>query len=375
MSDRRVAEAFPPGEFIKEELEARDWSQVELAEIIGREPKVINDLVKGKRGITPEIAKALGDAFGTSAQYWMNLQSSYELWRAKDADNAIARRARLYQLAPIKEMVKRHWLEMSESIDVLEERVKCFFSIQTLDEPVRFAHAARRGGKEITPSQMAWLFRARQLARAVHAKPFSDRSYEAGLEELRPLLPSLQETRHVPKVLAEAGIRFLVLEHLPQTRIDGVTFWLDSKSPVIALSMRLDRVDYFWYTLCHELRHVARRDGLKHDVMLDTDIVGSEVEAVDDVAEREADRFAAEFPIKRSDLEDFIARKGPLYGRQKITGFANRIGVHPGTVVGQLQFRGEVPWSSHRQMLDKVRHIVIGSALTDGWGQVPPSLS
>ncbi|HUT73484.1 MAG TPA: HigA family addiction module antitoxin [Armatimonadota bacterium] len=375
MTDRRIAEAFPPGEFIKEELEARDWSQVELAEIIGREPKVVSDLVRGKRAVTPEIAKALGDAFGTSAQFWMNLQSSYELWRAKDADDAIARRARLYALAPIKEMVKRHWLEMSESVAVLEERVRRFFSIQTLDEPIHFPHAARRGTKEITPSQEAWLFRARQLAHAAPASPFSARSFNNGLNELKGLLHSAQEVRHVPRVLAEAGIRFLVLEHLPQTRIDGVAFWLDDRSPVIVVSLRYKRIDWFWYTLCHELCHVARRDGLRHDVMLDTDIVGNEVESVADEAEREADHFATAFLVSPSDLDDFIQRTRPLYGRQKIIGFASRIGVHPGIVVGQLQFRGEVPWSAHRQLLEEVRPIVIGSALTDGWDQGAPALN
>ncbi len=376
MIKRRAAEAFPPGEFIKEELEARSWLQEDLAEIIGREPKVISDLVTGKRPISPELARALGDAFGTSAQYWMNLESSYRLWRAETDDTTIARRARLYGLAPIKDMVKRHWLEPSESVEVLEERVKRFFGVENLDEPIRLPHAARRGTKEITPAQMAWLFRARQLASAVPAKPFSAQSFKSGREELRELLPSAQEVSRVPRILSDAGLRFLIVEHLPQTRIDGVTFWLDDKSPVIALSLRYDRIDAFWHTLAHELGHVARRDGLRRlDVVLDTDIVGDQVEPATEQAEREADAFATDFLVKQSELEDFILRVRPLYGRQKILGFAGRIGVHPGLVVGQLQFRGEVPWSAHRQMLDKVRHIVIESALTDGWGQMVPVLS
>jgi len=376
MAERRVAEAFPPGEFIREELEARGWSQIELAEVIGREPKVVSDLTTGKRMITPDIAKALGDAFGTSAQYWMNLESLYQLWRAKAADDAISRRARLYQLAPIKEMVRRHWLEPSESIDVLEERVKGFFGTRNLDAPISLPHAARRGTHEISPSQMAWLFRARQLSRSVQARPFSAQSFKNGLSELRRLLPSVQEARHVPRVLADAGIRFLILEHLPQTRIDGVTFWLNEKSPVIVLSLRYDRVDAFWHTLAHELGHVERRDGLRHrSLMLDTDIVGDEVEPPEGDAEREADAFATSFLVKQSDLDDFILRVRPLYGREKIRLFANRIGVHPGIVVGQLQFRKEIPWSSLRQMLERVRHILIQSALTDGWGQVLPALS
>ena len=83
MAERKIAEVFPPGEFIKEELEARGWSQIDLSEIIGRQPNVVNEIIMGKRSITPETATALGEAFGTSAQLWMNLESAYQLWKSK----------------------------------------------------------------------------------------------------------------------------------------------------------------------------------------------------------------------------------------------------------------------------------------------------
>jgi HTH-type transcriptional regulator/antitoxin HigA len=377
MTKKKIAEVFPPGEFIREELEARNWSQIELAEIIGRQPNVISELIMGKRSITPETAKALGEAFGTSPQYWMNLESIYQLWHAKDTDNAIARRSHLYQLAPIKEMVKRHWIEPSENIDVLEKRVMRFFEIRKINEPIKFDCAARRGTQEILPSHKAWFFRARQLAYAVHAKTFSEHAFKNGLSQLKNLLASVPEVRHVPKILSEAGIRFLILEHLPQTRIDGVTFWLNNKSPVIVLSLRYDRIDSFWYTLAHELGHVKRRDGLKYNMILDTDLVGDKdcyLEQMANIknAEEEANYFATEFLVTHQALDNFISRVHPLYGKQKILNFANRLKVHPGIVVGQLQFRKEIPWLAYRQLLDKVRYILIQSALTDGWDQTIP---
>jgi len=371
MAERRAAEVFPPGDFIKEELESRDWSQTELAEIMGRSPKEISDLISGKRTISLEIARELGAAFGTSAQYWRNLDSSYQLGRSGVVHDAIVRRARLYQFAPIKEMVKRHWLEASENVAVLEKRVMQFYGASSLNERINLPHAARRGAHEISQAQWAWLFRAKQLARAVPAKPFSAQLFKHGLSELKNLLPSTQEVRHVPRLLGEAGIRFLVLEHLPKTRIDGVVFWLDAKAPVVVLSLRYDRIDCFWYTLAHELGHVERRDAWK----LDTDIVGEDAESSDEEVERQADSFAADFLVRQSDLDDFIRRIGPLYSTRRILGFASTMHVHPGIVVGQLQFRREVPWSAFRPMLDKVRHIVTQSALTDGWGQVPPALT
>ena len=63
--ERTPAEVFPPGEFIKEEIEARGWSQVEFAEIIGRPPRLISELIGAKRAVTPETAKGLAAAFGT----------------------------------------------------------------------------------------------------------------------------------------------------------------------------------------------------------------------------------------------------------------------------------------------------------------------
>jgi len=375
MSERKFAEVFPPGEFIQEELEARDWKQVDLADIIGCSPKVINELVLGKRSITPDTAKALGDAFGTSAQYWMNLESAYQLWKTQNADEAIARRSRLYSLAPIKEMTKRGWIEPSENVEVLETRVLRFFEIKSLDDKPEFSHAARKptSYSEITPAQLAWLFRARHLARAVHATSFTEQSLNDALNRLKTLLTNKEEIGRVPKILAECGIRLIVVEPLPKTRIDGVTFWLDEKSPVIALSVRFDRIDWFWHTLAHELGHINLEDGLKEQIKLDVDLVGDNALSFDQQTgnERLADIFATEFLVKQTELEDFIVRVRPLYGKLRIMGFARRLEVHPGIVVGQLQHRRQIQWSYYRDLLEKVRNIITQTALTDGWGHKP----
>ena len=73
------AEVFPPGEFIRDELEERCWTQSDLAKIMGRSQPAINEIISGKRSITPETAIALGSAFGTSAELWLNLESAFRL--------------------------------------------------------------------------------------------------------------------------------------------------------------------------------------------------------------------------------------------------------------------------------------------------------
>jgi HTH-type transcriptional regulator/antitoxin HigA len=239
-------------------------------------------------------------------------------------------------------------------------------------------YAMRQGGTgaDATPAQKAWIRRVRILARAIHAEPFTSASIETAIAKPRPLMRDAEETRHVPRVLAECGIRFLVIEHLPQTRIDGVCLWLDEQTPVIALSMRYDRLDYFWFTLLHELGHVLRQDGLTTPVA-DIDLVGEKASQTSMKPEIEqlADLFASERMIPRNELDNFIARGSPMFSKLKIQGFSIRLGVHPALVIGQLQHRGAIHWTHSREYLVKVRDIVISSALIDGWGQILPNIA
>lgn len=86
MTSRPVAEVFPPGDFVREELEARGWSQTHLAEIIGRPIQTVNMIINGKKAITAETALQLAKALGTSAELWMNLEATYRLARARAAE-------------------------------------------------------------------------------------------------------------------------------------------------------------------------------------------------------------------------------------------------------------------------------------------------
>lgn len=381
MADRQIAEVFPPGEFIKDELDERGWSQLDLAEILGRDAILVNQLIKGKRSITPETAKGLGDAFGTGAQFWMNLESAYQLHKVTSGsgggDNTVARRAKLYEKFPVREMIKRNWIEPTDNIDVLEKRVCDFFDQPSVDEDSMFAYAALKKTSyqsESTTAQKAWMHRARHIARSMQVGKFSDKALAGALEQLKGLLLSPEEVRHIPRILSEAGIRFLIIEPLPGIRIDGVCFWLDPTSPVVALSLRYDRIDYLWFALMHELDHVKNKEGMDEPV-IDNDLVGDKALATKDKPEfeRRADAAACDALISKDLLEDFMFRVGPFYSKPKIVGFARLQRIHPGLVVGQLQHRGEISFAHNREILNKVRHIITPSAITDGWGNFQPA--
>lgn len=135
----------------------------------------------------------------------------------------------------------------------------------------------------------------------------------------------------------------------------------------MVLSFRYDRVDWFWHTLMHELGHVAHGDG-KTTATLDIRLVGSDAvnESEKTAEEIRADEFAVSRLIDQAELSDFVNRT-PVFSRLKIVGFAKRLGVHPGIVVGQLQHRKLVPYTNFRPLLTSVRSFILGSVLTDGW--------
>src|SRR5205085_3773275 len=94
----------PPGEFIRAELAKRGWGQADLAKVVGRPLPTINEIIQGKRAIMPEMAVALGTAFGTGAMYWLQKESAYRLSLVEQTDPETERRARLFEIAPVKEM-------------------------------------------------------------------------------------------------------------------------------------------------------------------------------------------------------------------------------------------------------------------------------
>ena len=73
------AEAFPPGEYLRDELTERGWTVAQLAGMMGRPSRVVLEILKAQIEITPDLAQALSEALGTSTQLWLNLEEAYRL--------------------------------------------------------------------------------------------------------------------------------------------------------------------------------------------------------------------------------------------------------------------------------------------------------
>jgi HTH-type transcriptional regulator / antitoxin HigA len=365
-----------PGYYIKEEMEARGWLQRDLAFIMGVPEQVVNMILSGKRGISPDMAKLLGEAFDVQAEFFANLQQAYDMAQARTPDPSVAARRNMQSKYPIREMIKRGWIEPSDA-SLLESQLVRFFCVETADEIPYMAHAAKKSKyeeREIPSAQLAWLFRIRQIARSVAAPPYSERALRAALRELEPLLLAPEEARHAPRILMEAGVRFILVEKLPGADIDGVCFWVN-ESPVIGMSARHDRIDNFWFVLRHEIEHVLNRDGQEDEVFdsLEGESASSTSLEISE-QERIANAAAANFCAPQDKFDSFMQRKHPFYYEKDVIAFARLHARHPGIVIGQMRRRLD-RYDYLSRHLAKIRQFVLPGAIADGWGQsVPVSL-
>lgn len=358
-----------PGEFIKEELDARGWSQRDLAFILGCQEQVVNVIISGKRGISSEMAKALGDAFAVPAELFSNLQRAFDLANARDPNPGIAKRARIQSEYPVREMIKRGWLEDTDA-SMLEAQMARFFNVSSINDVPHIDHAAKKTNyDEIPAEQLAWLFRAKQIAKSINVPvKYSEQSLMNVIARLKQLLIDPETIKEVPRMLSECGVIFVIVESLPGSKIDGVCFWLDD-TPVIGMSLRHDRIDNFWFVLRHELEHVLCNHGKSKEI-IDYDIFENiDTEIVEE--ERIANTAASNFCVPKNEMDSFVARKSPFFSERDMLAFAKIMRIHPGLIVGQLHARTR-RYDLFRKYLVKVRHLLIAVSIADGWGESFP---
>ncbi|GAB78780.1 HTH-type transcriptional regulator / antitoxin HigA [Austwickia chelonae] len=336
-----LAMAFPPGEFLAEELEARGWTQADFAEIIGRPAQLVSGIVSGKKEITRDTALDFAAAFNTSAEYWLNLQNLFEL-KLKQSDPAAASRAedvktraRMNELAPVAVLRRRGVLpegtlkeQVSALCDLLEIR-------SLTDEPTWAAAAKRQNhGSPVTPTQQAWVAITRGRARTMTVEGYDHDGLISRAEGLSRRVLAGSDFVGLPSLFAEVGVRLVYEEALPGSRIDGAAFLLngDPNQPVIALSGRGKRFDKVLFTLLHEVAHVVNGD-LDGPVPLIDEDGGSHSDR-----EEAANKKARGWCLPEEISPPVVIR------RPWVKAEATRLGVHPLLLVGRLQKEGKLDW-------------------------------
>lgn len=355
-STLRPAEVFPPSDYLREELEARGWTEVEFAQILDRPVQLVSEILNNRKEITAETALELGQALGTSAELWLNLQAVYRLSEARSMvdPSPVERRARLRNIVPVRELRKRGWIADTDNLDDLEASICSFLRIGSLDETPFQAIAARRTNDDevLTPEQTAWVARIRNLASQMEVSRHDADALERLALDIPRLLADPLELPNLQSWLADTGVALVVELPLRSSKIDGASFW-SGDTPVIGLSTRGNRFDGFVFTLLHEIAHLTRGDVSKESLpRVDENL------AHDDSAqgvEAEANKAAAEwiFPGGLDVPGDVTLAR--------IRDIAREYKVHPSLVVGRLQWMEKLTWNQYRRHIPRVRdHLGLG---------------
>ncbi len=353
----RPARVNPPGNLVARELEARGWSQKDLADIMGRPVQAINEIIRGTKQITAATAIELAGAFETTPEIWLNLETKYRLFMAEKSNknSAITQKSRLYSKVPVAEIIRRKWIPAEKNLTQLEKEVCRFLGINSIDDEPDLILSMRhsRDKQPHDTALTAWMARARNLAVSQSLTAGFRRSeIPALVKDLSLMMRFPEDVTKVKAALQAHGIRFVLVPHLPKTYLDGAAFFLDPKTeaqPVVALTMRYDRIDWFWFTLLHELAHLYKNHCTKNGFVLDGENIADNNSGFED----EANGAAGEWLIPTSEYAR--CREKFFSGTADIKAVALRVGRHPGIVLGRLQRDGIIPYSRHRSLLVRIK--------------------
>lgn len=337
--------AIHPGETIKDELEAREMSQAELAGLIGMEKTQLNEVIKGKRNITADMAILFEKALGIDADYWMTAQKNYELDLARIDERNQAKIQLMEEWNIWKEQIpvsffkKYKFLTGVPKQDI--ESVKQIYGIQHVDQFANFyassafAHYKKANTDKADRKHiLGWTKLISFLGSQQKVIAFKHQSKDALIKELRSIIfKNKNVVDESVELLASVGIKLVIHKNADKCPVDGVCLW-NGKNPLIGMSMRYSRLDNFAFTLFHELGHVYLHLVNNPDATFVDDL--DDTEHSKDLIEKEANDFAANSLIPENHWETFITSEKRMQDEFAIS-FANSIGIHPAVVKGRLK--------------------------------------
>jgi HTH-type transcriptional regulator/antitoxin HigA len=196
-------------------------------------------------------------------------------------------------------------------------------------------------------AQVAWVQRVKHLTRDQTVSGFDLERFKSALPSLLMLANKEQDVAQVPALFQSLGVHFVIVPHLLHTYLDGAAL-LFNDHPVVALTLRYNRMDSFWFTLLHEVAHIyaGHPNKMYLDNLDERDQDGDEIEA---------NQMASDWLIDPDLLSSFVRATEPYFSRAKILAFARRTNRHPGVVLGRLQHDDLVPYRNLRTLLVKVQ--------------------
>jgi HTH-type transcriptional regulator/antitoxin HigA len=346
--------AIPPGETIKEQISAKGITQKEFAQRMGYSEKHISQMLNGYAKLTQETALRLENVLGIPANFWNKLEAIFQedLTRIKN----IIRMEKEQEVAkeiPYNEMSKYGWVEKSRKSEERIQYLRRFFKVGSLEfiERVNIYSISFRildDGKASKYALLAWLQRGWNEASEMETKDFDIKKLNDSIDDLRKLV-KLNSEIFLPKmreICSDCGVAVVLVPHLPKTYAHGAASWINSNKAVIQLTIRGKTSDRFWFSFFHELAHILKHS--KKDIYISYNI-----DEGDDKSnpEKEADKIAGNILIPEKDFRTFIINQE--INRETIIKFAEETDIHPGIVVGRLQFDEYIPYSHFNDLKKK----------------------
>lgn len=341
-----------PIEAIRFRMEQQNLSQRDLVPFIGSRSKV-SEVLSGRRPLTLSMMRGLHSGLGIPARVLLQEREPTDL------DESPIQWDRF----PLREMVTRGWIE-EKILDYraqTEEVLRRFFgqlgSAQVAVALFRQSHYVRSARDMDRYALTAWTARAMILAgrnrpKVEYKRGSVDRDFMRELARLSfleegPLLAQ--------EFLAKHGVAFVVLPHLPRTYLDGAAILAKGETPTVAVTLRYDRIDNFWFCLMHELAHVALHLGGDTAQFFDD----LDVDSQGDRREKDADQLAGEALIPEEDWRRSPASR--LRSPEAVQQLANQLRIHPAIVAGR--YRHE--YRSYRVLNQFVGHGLVRRLFRD----------
>lgn len=308
-------------------------SRKDLEQYIGSASKV-SEVLSRKRPLSRSMMRRLHQGFGIPADVLIGCDSNEKAPLGKEPEMS-------YGKFPLKEMLDRGCFgDFNGNAQRLKDYAEDLFLTFMRDLLPKQAEPAflraplhQRGVRGVDDHVLlAWRLCVLKKARTMPAS----REYRKGIVTTRWMkdLARLSAFEDGPRLAREqlgmAGIALITEPHFKGTYLDGAAM-LDDGRPIVALTLRHDRLDNFWFVLMHELAHVARHLDEAHPVF--TDDLDSSGEQ--DRKEREADDMAQEALIPRVAWEKSTARTSHL--AKDVIALAEELSIHPAIVAGRAR--------------------------------------
>lgn len=337
----------PPGDTIADLIEEREWSQADLAKRLGYTTKHVSLLINGKAPITEETALKLTNVLGSSVNFWLRREAQYRAKLAQqEAEMDYQQWVSWLDELPVKELMDQGVIQKqprnAKTKPAIVRELLRFFGVASPEE-WRNYYANREASFRRTRTEQsdvgaisAWLRRGEIEAEGLNCPKYNKAKFKSAVQAIRQLT-LLSPEEFIPQMrqlCQDAGVVFFLVPAIPRAHTSGVARWLNSHKALIQLSLYGKTNDRFWFTFFHEAAHILLHG--KKEIFLDELDGGDKLESQ---PETEADQWAKEFLIP----PEYDAQLATLKSKQAVVGFAEQLGIHPGIIVGHLQYEGVIP--------------------------------